>query len=165
MMLEQWAIQWGVSAAALHDLRVRMGLHAANGQPQHAENGHSESWATSQVRMEASRKGVVLFRNNVGAGYVSQEPLDGLSFMRWGLANDSKKVNTEVKSADLVGIRPVVITLEHVGRTIGQFVSREIKQPGWVYRATDREEAQLEWANLIASRGGDAGFATGVGTL
>lgn len=160
MMLEEWAIQWGVPHAALMDLRARMGLHAALGQPQHEADGHSESWATAKVRMEASRKGVVLWRNNNGAGTLE----DG-SFLRWGLANDSKKVNEVLKSGDLIGIRPVAITPAHVGRTIGQFVSREMKPPGWTYKATEREVAQLEWANLIVSRGGDAGFATGEGTL
>jgi hypothetical protein len=52
-----------------------------------------------------------------------------------------------------------------VGYTIGQFVSREIKIPGWKFQNTEREQAQLKWAELIISLGGDACFTTGVGTL
>lgn len=74
-------------------------------------------------------------------------------------------MNKVIKSADLIGIRPVLITPGHVGLVIGQFVSREIKPTGWKYTGKAREEAQLRWAELVAACGGDAAFATGEGTL
>ena len=120
----------------------------------------SESGAQSEIRLEASQCGARLWRNNVGATYTPAG-----QFIRYGLANDSPALNAAIKSADLIGIRPILITPEHVGRVIGQFISREVKKPGWKYTGTDRERAQLAWAQLIVELGGDACFATGRGTL
>lgn len=120
----------------------------------------TESGVSSDIRLEASQKGGRLWRNNVGA---LATPAG--QFIRFGLANDSAQLNRAIKSADLIGIRPILITTEHIGLTIGQFVSREVKHPGWKYTGTERELAQLAWAELINSLGGDACFATSRGTL
>ena len=114
----------------------------------------------NKIKLEASKIGARLWRNNVGATYTSTG-----GFIRYGLANDSLTLNKMIKSADLIGIKPILITQEHVGRVIGQFVSRETKIPGWHYSGSDHERAQLAWAELIISLGGDACFATGEGTL
>ena len=121
----------------------------------------SESAAQVLVRLEAARKGVTLWRNNVGV------LLDKRGVpVRYGLANDSSAVNSQFKSADLIGIRPLLITPAHVGLVVGQFVSREIKAPGWRFSPNDpREAAQLRWAELVLSLGGDAAFATGEGSI
>jgi len=156
MNLTTWALKWHVSPAALADL-VRV-LDQSE-PPEANASPTSEAAAQNLVRLEASRKGMRLWRNNVGAGEI-----DG-QWLRWGLANDSPQVNRVLKSGDLIGLKPVVITPAHVGHTIGQFVSREIKRPGWKYRATPREIAQQNWAALITSLGGDAAFCTGEGTL
>lgn len=121
---------------------------------------HSESGILSDIRLEASQRGCRLWRNNVGATYTPQG-----QFLRYGLANDSTALNRAIKSADLIGIRPLLITPEHVGQVIGQFLSREIKHPGWKYSGSERERAQLAWLDLINSLGGDACFAIGRGTL
>ena len=121
---------------------------------------HSESGILSDIRLEASERGSRLWRNNVGATYTAQG-----DFIRYGLANDSKQLNTAIKSADLIGIRPILITQAHVGQVIGQFISREVKRPDWKWRGTPAEKAQLAWADLIMSLGGDACFAIGRGTL
>jgi hypothetical protein len=120
----------------------------------------SEAALQNIVKLEASNKGCRLWRNNVGAAYMK----DG-SFVRYGLANDSVTLNRVIKSADLIGIRPIVIGPEHLGRTIGQFLSREIKTSHWKYTGTDRERAQLAWIELILSFGGDAAFANCEGTI
>lgn len=111
------------------------------------------------VRLEASEKGIRLFRNNVGATYTQ----DG-SFLRYGLANESTQLNSVLKSADLIGIHPVVIEPWMVGGTIGQFVSRECKMSHWKYTGTDREKAQVAWRDLIRSLGGDAEIVTEKGS-
>lgn len=159
MNLDQWALKWGVPAAALNDFRAQVLGEFTEDQPAF-ESKRSEAFVQSAVRLEASRKGLRLWRNNVGAGY-SEEG----SFLRWGLANDSKQINERLKSADLIGIRPTLITQAHVGSILGVFVSRECKEPNWTYSGTPREVAQLNWANLILSLGGDACFATNEGTL
>ena len=149
-----WALDWGVSSEAISDLQRRMGLM---GQPTAPELvGGSESAAQALVRLEAAKQGWPMWRNNVGA-LLDQRGRP----VRYGLANDSPALNARVKSADLIGIRPMTVA----GRTIGQFVSREIKAPGWRYTGTPREQSQLRWAEIILALGGDAAFACGPGSL
>ena len=157
-LLYDWARAWGVTSNALADLRTRIVAPRAldAGEPPDA----SETAVLSEVRLEASRAGMRLWRNNVGAGYSE----DG-SFMRWGLANDSAAVNKILKSADLIGVRPLTITQTQVGTVVGQFVSRECKRRDWHYTGTPREIAQVNWAAVVNSLGGDARFATGPGSL
>ena len=109
--------------------------------------------------MEASTKGLRLWRNNVGAGYDESG-----NFMRWGLANDSKQVNSVLKSSDLIGIRPIVIQSHMMGLIVGQFVAREIKHGDWKWTGSEREKAQRNFINLVNSLGGDARFAYGRGS-
>jgi hypothetical protein len=120
----------------------------------------SEALVQSKVRLEAPRFGVTLWRNNVGVLLDK----DGRP-VRYGLANDSEKLNRVLKSSDLMGWRPVTITPAMVGMIIAQVVARECKPEGWRYTGTDRETAQKAWLDLINSAGGDAAFATGEGTF
>lgn len=155
----QWAARHGVGIAALQELQAMFGLHGGHFLPP-TVTGTSEAAVQAAVRLEGARKGIRLFRNNVGA------LLDARGVpVRYGLANESKQVNDAVKSADLIGWRPVLVTREHVGTVIAQFVSRECKEPGWRYTASARERAQLAWAELVTGGGGDAAFCTGEGTL
>ena len=158
MNLHQWALKWGVGQQALEDLRRQMGADPPPPTPSAADK--SEAWAQGMVRLEASQRGARLWRNNVGV----LTDVRGVP-VRFGLLNDSPELNKRIKSADLVGLRPVLVRPEHVGQVIGQFLSREIKAPGWCYSGTDHERAQLAWIELITALGGDAAFATGVGTI
>lgn len=162
MNIHQWAIKWGVSIAALEDLTRE--FRTTDTGPTVAALTNvapgSEAMVSSLVRLEATRRGKRLFRNNVGAGFLS----DG-SFIRWGLANDSASMNKKVKSADLVGISGEIITPADVGQPRGRFVAREVKAPDWRYSGTERELAQLRFLELIAAYGGDACFTIGEGTL
>ena len=119
-----------------------------------------EAYIQSKIRLEATRLGMRLWRNNVGA---LRTPSG--SYVRFGLANDSAQVNEVFKSSDLIGIRLILITPEMVGQTIGQFVAREVKQEDWKYTNTDREKAQKAFIDLINELGGDAKFTTGEGSL
>ena len=59
--------------------------------------------------------------------------------VRFGLANESKAMNQQYKSADLIGIKPVTVTPEMVGMTLGLFVSVECKRTGWTYKGNAHE--------------------------
>ena len=102
-ILEDWAQRWSVPPVALADLRAHLGLVA----PPRASrpDGTSEASVQAAVRAEASRRGERVWRNNLGA---YTDPASG-QFVRYGLANDSKQLNDVIKSADLIGIRPVVV--------------------------------------------------------
>lgn len=155
----QWAARHGVTLQALNELQAIFGMHGGHELPK-AVKGVSEAAVQSAVRLEASRKGVHLFRNNVGALIDSR----GVP-VRYGLANESKQINDVLKSGDLIGWRSMLIEQRHVGQCVAVFVSRECKKVGWHYTGDAHEQAQLAWAQLVISAGGDAAFCTGEGTL
>lgn len=150
----EWAQLWNIPRQAVEDLKRRMGTEPDIADPDTGK--HLEANRQQMVRLEAARKGVHLWRNNVGA--CTDE--NG-NFIRYGLANDSKRLNDVIKSSDLIGIKSVFITPAMVGSTIGQFVAREVKREGWRYTGTPREQAQLRFIELVCSKGGDAQFTTG----
>lgn len=160
MNLYTWAARWGLPAECVRDLQTELGIYTPPLPSDAPGAGKSEAWTLSVVRLEASRKGVTLWRNNCGALTDSEGRL-----VRYGLANDSKEMSKRIKSGDLIGWRSVLIEPRHVGHVIAQFISREAKPPGWQYTGTPREVAQLTWANTVNAAGGDAAFATGEGTL
>lgn len=154
-MLDDWARRWGISPEAMADLRAQL-APPTDTTPARA---NTEADVVSRVRLVASEAGWTLFRNNVGACYDATG-----RFIRYGLANDSAQLNASLKSSDLIGIRPVLIDVTHIGRTFGQFVALECKRPGWqpaVRGGTAREQAQTRFLALIASHGGHARFSTG----
>lgn len=153
--LYSWATKWGISPEALADLRMRMGLDP-NPIAKPASGALSEAGVSSRVRLAAAQGGMVLWRNNVGA----MQDATG-RVVRYGLANESKAMNKEIKSSDLIGLRPVRILPQHVGQVIGQFVARETKKPGWTYSGTDHEIAQLRFMEIVIAHGGDACFTDG----
>lgn len=161
LALQSWAARWRVHPEALADLLEIMGA-GANAAPTVTPPppGASEAWAQSVVRLEAPRFGVWLTRNNVGC----LPDKRGVP-VRYGLANESPGQNDVVKSGDLIGFRSVTVTAAMVGTVIGQFVSREMKPPGWRYTGKGREAAQMNWAALVNRYGGDAKFATGDGSF
>lgn len=154
----EWAKRHGVTMQALHELTVMWGMDRVFGLRE--KGGTSEAAVATQVVLEASQLGIRLWRNNVGAGH-----LDNGSYIRWGLANESKDMNKMIKSSDYIGVRPVLITAQMVGSTIGQFVARETKEAGWTYSGDDHEVAQFNFIQFVNSKGGDAKFAAGLGTF
>lgn len=160
MNLHTWAQKWGISLECLRDLQITLGTYTPPLTADDPGFGKSEAWAQTAIKLEASRKGVRLFRNNSGA---LQDKTGRL--VRFGLGNDSAAINEVFKSPDLLGWRPVLITQQHVGRLIAQTLMREVKEPGWQYSGDSHELAQLNCLNLCNADGGDARFATGPGTL
>lgn len=154
MTLLEWALKWHVHPDAMKEL-AHTCLHLAP-----PEDDTPEGTVQREVRLEAARLDKLLFRNNRGAG-----KMESGNFVRYGLANDSKKLGDAVKSADLVGIEKVMITPEMVGHFIGRFLSVEVKAGNWKYTGTPEEVAQVKWATTINAYGGRAIFTNRVGTL
>ena len=117
----------------------------------------SEAQVQAETRLKTSQQcGTRLFRNNVGA-YMAKNGQP----VRYGLANDSKQMNKEVKSADLIGWTCVEITPEMVGRTVAVFTSIEVKEEGYKPSGKAKLEhyqAQLRWCERVAEQGGIAGI-------
>lgn len=158
LTLSEWQARWRLPDQALAELAALSVVHGVGET--------SEGGVQSRVRLEAAKKGIYLWRNNVGAGKVTHADGKGAGrFLRWGLANDSEKLNDVVKSADLIGVRRTLITQAMVGQHVGVFVSREVKAADWTPSGTLREAAQLQWANLINGQGGDAKIVSGPGSF
>lgn len=104
----------------------------------------TETDVQNLCRMRAQQLGCVLWRNNVGA----MKDARGIP-VRFGLANDSARLNETLKSSDLIGIGPG-----------GRMLSIECKEPGWIWRATEHEIAQLNWLREVRRYGGLSGFAS-----
>lgn len=149
MNLADWALRWSVPPAALAELSVRLG--ALVQAPAVPTVPRSEAAVQAACRAAASRLGWRLFRNNVGAVHDAERNVH----VRFGLANDTPQMNATVKSADLIGWRPLIVQPADVGRLIGQFVSIECKHEGWRWRGDDHEVAQQRWAALVSASGGD----------
>lgn len=160
MLLNDWAKEFNIPAAAVHALRQKMGI-VPDELRYVVEAGASESRVQSQCRLRAAEQGNFLTRNNVGA--LKDER--GVP-VRYGLMNDTKELNKVIKSADLIGGRSVLITVEMVGSTILQFYSVECKEADWKYSPNcAHTKAQIAWADFINARGGYAIFATNPGQL
>lgn len=162
MILELWARKWGIPDAAVADYRRMLGMDGDHAPPLLLnQKPGSEAQRQQLCRLEAPRFGAWLTRNNVGA----LKDKDG-RVIRFGLANESADQNSRFKSSDLIGLRSILITHEHVGCVIGQFVAREMKEQGWTYNSSDKHEAaQKAFIDFINSKGGDACFATGEGSF
>lgn len=151
--LHNWSIRHSVSPQALQELHIL--LTSTVPSPITAQ-GASESDVQARVRLAASRAGDVLWRNNSG---VLKD--DRGVPVRFGLCNESEKLNKHAKSSDLIGVKRVTVTPEMVGQTVGVFWAVEVKRVGWKYKGTDREAAQLRFIEAVVAMGGCAHFSTG----
>lgn len=120
----------------------------------------SEAAVQSELRLTAPKYGGHLWRNNVGA-FVN----DSGAPVRYGLANDSSKLNKKVKSSDLVGFFPFKIAPHHVGKTLAVFAAIECKRSSWYWNAGTRERAQRRFIDIVKTGGGVAGFARSAADL
>lgn len=152
-MFDQWAKRWNVPQAAILEL-VKL-LSVDTDTPANTSS-RLEASVQARTRIKAAEDhNLLLWRNQIGAA----ETADG-RFIRFGLANDSKKINKIIKSGDLIGIRRRLISPIDVGSYIGQFVSRECKREDWRYTVNEHNVAQKRWKDLINAMGGDAKFIT-----
>ena len=141
MNVIQWAARWGIPMQAVAELADLDGTQFEST----STPGLSEAAVQNNIRLQGSREGMRLFRNNVGQ-YTDDRGVP----VRYGLCNDSKKLNSKMKSSDLIGIKPVTVTADMLGLQVGIFIARECKPAGCVYSGTDRETAKLNFINLIS---------------
>lgn len=129
----------------------------------------SETGNQNRIREHYAALGYRLWRNNIGV--LKDER--GVP-VRYGLANDSRQLNEQLKSGDLIGWRPRLVTPDMVGDVFAQFVSIDAKPDGWTFpnptnrviarktgermTAYEHAMAQLRWANMLRDEGGEAGF-------
>ena len=118
----------------------------------------SEAALQSQIRRDFAFVGPV-WRNNSGAC----EDKTG-RLIRYGLGNDSKQLNDQIKSSDLIGITPVKAYVEGIGwTTLGVLTAIEVKAPGWHQTPSDKRAiAQAKFHDIVREAGGYAGFATSI---
>lgn len=154
-VLHQWAADWKHSPHSVIDLLTRLGMGF---EPQRfiELEGWSEAAIQNKVRLDGAKQGILMWRNNVGA-----LPDATGRILRYGLCNDSKEMNTRVKSSDLIGIIPTLITPAHVGQTLGQFGAWEVKEYGWKYTGDAHEAAQAKFGQIVIAKGGSFKFTTG----
>jgi hypothetical protein len=145
--LTEWANRWNIPQGAVNELLSMTGCDCVSG------GKVSESAIQQRVRLSASAKGIRLWRNNVG---VAENP-NGQP-IRYGLANESTKINQVIKSSDLIGITPHVVGAGDIGRTFGIFTAIEVKRAGWKFAGSKREMAQLKFILLVLSMGGIGKF-------
>lgn len=105
-----------------------------------------EATVQAAVRVRAAQLGVYLWRNNSGV----LQDARGVP-VRFGLGNESPRLNEVLKSPDLIGIAPG-----------GRFVAVECKVPTWRGPRTPRERAQQAFIDLVRTNGGLAGFVRSV---
>lgn len=101
----------------------------------------TEARIQQETRLEASKLGVTLFRNNCGA---YREPMTG-RLIQYGVGNPG--------GSDLIGWTPLLITPDMVGRTVAIFTAVEVKTP--TGRATP---AQINFIDAVTRAGGFAGI-------
>ena len=147
--IHSWAVRHGVSASAAAELIMMITPYPSTVGP----TGKSEASVQQKTRVLAFSMGNSLWRNNNGGATTD----DG-RVIRFGVGNDSSKINKKWKSGDLIGITRVMST--QIGQVFGVYTNIEMKRPGWRQVPSDaRAKAQAACMNNVRALGGLAGFA------
>jgi hypothetical protein len=152
MTFFEWAVSAGLSMEQIRSYQTHLGTYderLTDGE------GASEASVLARCKVRASKMGGRLWRNNKGAAYLQ----DG-TFLRYGILNDSKRISDEIKSSDLIGGYPLLITPAMVGTTVCQLWLVECKKEDWHFGADDHDNAQLKFLELGLAMGARATFAT-----
>lgn len=158
MNFDQWAARWNLPPQAIMELRHVYIQEVVNIPEKHRND--SEDAVASQVLRDGAYRGLILLRNNSGAFKNERD-----QWVRFGLGNVSTQFNKEYKSSDYIGIYPLYITPQYVGRTIGVFTAVETKKAAWKYAGTDEERAQGKFIDVVVANGGIGLFANNSGQL
>ncbi len=108
----------------------------------------SETGIMRDIMIALSQAGARVFRNNVGVARFRDDKTGEPRFVRYGLCEGS---------SDIIGLVPVTITPEMVGRKVAVFAAIEVKD-GRGRASTD----QLSFVEMVGARGGIAGVARSV---
>jgi hypothetical protein len=108
----------------------------------------SEKAIQNAVLLAASHAGFTLWRNNTGQTWAGEATRlkDGSVLIR-----NPRPLHVGLckGSADLIGLRPVVVTAEMLGQTLAQFTAIEVKTP-----QGKLSEPQARFLAFIESSGG-----------
>lgn len=156
LVVDAWAQRWGIRPDAVAELKNWLSYKTPN-KPD--GQGKNEAEVQALIRIEASNQGHEMLRNNSGA---MQD--DTGRVVRFGLGNDSKRINNVFASSDLIGVTSMVVQQKHVGCTLGVFTVAEVKDPNWTGPNPNnkREVAQANFINHVKAFGGIGGFCTSV---
>ena len=151
-MMQAWAQRWNIPPEAVSEL---FGLLAhVELAPNVTAAVGSEAQVQQGLRVLAPHHDGWLGRNNSGALKDERG-----NMVRFGLANDSTRLNKVFKTPDLVGFTSITMQSTDVGRQVAVFTGVEAKKPGWRSPTNDRERAQASCLKFIHARGGIALFA------
>lgn len=118
-----------------------------------------EGKASLKVLLGANRRGCRLYRNNSGVAY---DQFNRPVF--FGLGNEGKKSDDDLRTPDYVGFHKLTITPEMVGKTVPIFTAIDAKKLGFVckeyYSKGSREYGQKLFFDIVEQAGGIAGFAS-----
>lgn len=148
----EWAVAAGLTMEQIRSYQYHLGTYderLTDGE------GSSEAAVVARCKVRASKMGGRLWKNHKGAAVLQ----DG-TFMRYGILNESKRISDDIKSSDLIGVYPLVITQDMVGSTVGQLWLVEVKEEDWHFTGDAHEMAQLKFLELGLAMGARATFAT-----
>jgi hypothetical protein len=114
----------------------------------------SETDLTNAILLACRRDGVRLWRNETSGAWVGR--YEGRDKHGRVVLSNARMIESGLAkgSADLIGVQARVITADDVGKTLGQFVSIEVKQP-----KGRMAKAQKVWMETVRRMGGKAGIA------
>ncbi len=114
-----------------------------------------------RILRRCSRGAARLFRTNVALAWVGNNPIkfthQQVITVNKGdvLIRNGRRLQVGIKGwSDLTGWRKIVITKDHMGKTIAQFIAIEVKRPG-----KKLSEDQLNFGRMISDAGGLFGVA------
>ena len=144
--MKAWAHRWNIPPEAIRELFEIM-AHIELAPSATVADGNTEAPCQAGLRVLAPYHKGHLWRNNRGA-----TKTESGGMVRFGIGNDSSKVDKVIKSSDLIGFTSI--------EGVAVFTAVEVKKPGWKAPTNERERAQAAFLKLIHAGGGIATFAT-----
>jgi len=123
-----------------------------------------ESNLQNLIRIKLSQLGILNFRNNTGMGWAGKaeriyKKQSVTVFPGDVIVRKARPLHSGLceGSSDIIGVKPVVITQEMVGQTVGVFVACEVKTKTGPVRVK-----QKTFIDNINKAGGNAGIVRSV---